>query len=119
MEQYRETNEAGTAAVSAELLSLIHYFDVERLWQQCIAVIKADGATPCDAWFWLSFDLSRFGLKAEEDWLIQQAAKDVDVDDSESYREHISDLPHYVVPRVLQALHQRIKELTDSAANED
>ena len=72
--------------VSAELPSLIHYFDSEQLWQQCVAVIKADGASPCNAWCWLSLDLSRFWLKAEEDWLIQQAEKDVDVDDNDGDR---------------------------------
>ena len=106
MEQYCKVNTKGSVAMTPGLLSLIHYFDAERLWQQCVAVIKADGATPCNAWLWLSCDLSRFGLKAEEDWLIQQAAKDTAVHDSEMYCSCVHRLTPSLWLRVLQAIHQ-------------
>ena len=44
--QYRELDAQGKVLPSLQLLTLIHYFDAKRLWRQCIAVMKADGATP-------------------------------------------------------------------------
>ena len=48
IDQYGKHTAQGSVVMGPGLLSLIHYFDAERLWQQCVAVIKAHGATPCN-----------------------------------------------------------------------
>ena len=104
--QYCKHSVQGSVVMSPGLLSLIHYFDAKRLWQQVIAVIQVRGASPRLAWYWLSRDLTRFGLKAEEDWLIQQVAKDTAVVDSDKYRQYLSSLSPSVTARLIQAIHQ-------------
>ena len=106
IKRFCKRNVRGHMAYSTALLSLIHYFHAERLWQQCIAVIKVQSTQPTQAWMWLSI-LARYELKEEEDRLIQAAAKDGSVCDNERYRKYAASLSTSVTLRLMQAIYQR------------
>ena len=104
--RYVTRDAQGNNRHSRSLLSLIHYFHAERLWQQSLAVIRAVSTTPSHAWIWLSI-VSRYGLKEEEDRLIQQVANDKAVSDSEPYRTVAASVSVSVWLRLVQVMHSR------------
>ena len=99
------SDDAGGLVISTALLSLIHYFHAERLWQQCIAVIRVQSTQPWQAWMWLSI-LARYGLKKEENRLIQAAALDQGVCDNEQYRQYAASFSPSLMLRLMQAIHR-------------
>ena len=107
--QYPLRSETNGCLMNPRLLSLIQHFHAERLWQQCIAVIRVQSAQPWQAWFWLSI-LARYELKEEEDRLIRLAALDKGVCDSEQYRAHAASFSPSLMLRLMQAIHESKKQ---------
>ena len=107
--QYVRRDAQDKCQYSPGLLSLIHYFHAERLWQQSVAVITAKSRDPVDAWYWLSI-LARYGLKEEEDRLIQAAALDQGVCDNKLCRRRTASLPPFLMLRFMQAIYPRKKQ---------
>ena len=102
------SDDAGGHLISPALLSLIHYFHAERLWQQSLAVVKTMSANGTQAWFWLSI-LARYGLKEEEDRLIQAAAKHRCVCDNALYREYAASFSPSLTLRLMLAMRETKK----------
>ena len=107
--RYSLRGEKNGCLMNARLLSLIHYFHAERLWQQCIAVIRAENTAPLQAWFWLSI-LARYGLKEEEDRLIQVAAEDRGVCDNKLYRKYAASFSPSLMLRLMLAMREAKKQ---------
>ena len=106
--QYPLRSEKNGCMMNQRLLSLIHYFHAERLWQQSLAVIRVQSTQPTQAWMWLSI-LARYELKEEEDRLIRLAALDKGVCDSEPYRRLAASVSVSVWLRLVQVIHSRKK----------
>ena len=102
--QYPLRSETNGCMMDSGLLSLIQHFHAERLWQQSLTVIRA-ATEPTHAWFWLSI-LARYGLKEEEDRLIQVAAEDEGVCDNKLYRKYAASFSPSLTLRLMLAMRE-------------